>query len=62
VRDCKKGCGVLLGYLRDVVDGGFHAAQLGRLNVKHLEHIVGKRVDQVGYAGQGLSGVVLGFL
>jgi len=53
---------MLLGYLRDVVDGGFHAAQLGRLNVKHLEHIVGKRVDQVGYAGQGLSGVVLGFL
>jgi len=52
---------MLLGYLRDVVDGGFHAAQLGRLNVKHLEHIVGKSVDQIRYTGQRLSGVAFGF-
>ncbi len=55
-------CGVLLDYLRDVVNGGLHSAQLGGLDVEHLEHIVGKCVDQVGHAGQGLSGVVLGFL
>lgn len=45
-----------------MVDGGLHAAQLRRLDVQHLEHIVGESVDQVGYAGQGLSSVVLGFL
>lgn len=53
---------MLLGYLRYVVDGGLHSAQLGRLDVEHLEHIVGECVDEVGHAGQGLSGVVLGFL
>lgn len=53
---------MLLGYLRYVVDGGLHTAQLGRLDIEHLEHIVGKGVDQVGYTSQGLSCVVLGFL
>lgn len=49
-------------HLRDVVDGGLHAAELRRLDVQHLQHVVGQRVDQVGHAGQRLGGVVLGLL
>lgn len=45
-----------------MVDGGLHAAELRRLDVQHLQHIVGQRVDQVGDAGQRLGGVVLGLL
>jgi len=48
--------------LRDVVDGGLHAAELRGLDVEHLQHVVGQRVDQVGHAGQRLGGVVLRFL
>lgn len=48
--------------LWDVVDGGLHAAELWRLDVEHLQDIVGQRVDQVGYAGQRLGSVVLGLL
>lgn len=48
--------------LRDVVDGRLHAAELRRLDVKHLQDIVGQRVDQVGNAGQRLCSVVLGLL
>lgn len=45
-----------------MVDGGLHAAELRGLDVQHLQDIVGQRVDQVGYAGQRLGGVVLGLL
>ncbi len=45
-----------------MVDGGLHATELGGLNVKHLQDIVGQSVDQVGYAGKGLGSVVLGLL
>lgn len=48
--------------LRDVVNGGLHAAELRRLDVEHLQDVVGQRVDQVGDAGQRLGGVVLGLL
>lgn len=48
--------------LWDVVDGGLHAAELRGLDVQHLQDIVGQRVDQVGYAGQRLGGVVFGLL
>lgn len=48
--------------LWDVVDGGLHAAELWGLDVQHLQDIVGQCVDQVGYAGQRLGGVVLGLL
>lgn len=45
-----------------MIDGRLHAAELRRLDVQHLQHVVGERVDQVGDAGQRLSGVVLGLL
>lgn len=45
-----------------MIDGGLHAAELRRLDVQHLQHIVGQRVDQIGDAGQRLGGVVLGLL
>lgn len=45
-----------------MVDGGLHAAELRGLDVQHLQDIVGQCVDQVGYAGQRLGGVVLGLL
>ncbi len=45
-----------------MVDGGLHAAELRGLDVEHLQDIVGKSVDQVGYAGKRLGGVVLGLL
>lgn len=45
-----------------MVDGGLHAAELRRLDVQHLQHIVGQRVDQIGHAGQRLGGVVLSLL
>lgn len=48
--------------LWDVIDGWLHAAELRRLDVEHLQHIVGECVDQVGDAGQRLSSVVLGLL
>lgn len=44
-----------------MVDGGLHAAQLGRLYVQHLEHIVGESIDQIRNTGQRLSGVAFGF-
>ena len=45
-----------------MVDGALHAAELRRLDVQHLQHVVGQRVDEVGDAGQRLSGVALGLL
>lgn len=45
-----------------MVDGRLHAAELRGLDVQHLQDIVGQRVDQVGDAGQGLGGVILGLL
>lgn len=45
-----------------MVDGGLHAAELRRLDVQHLQHIVSQRVDQVSHAGQRLGSVVLGLL
>lgn len=45
-----------------MVDGGLHAAELRGLDVQHLQDIVGQCVDQVGYTGQRLGGVVLGLL
>lgn len=45
-----------------MIDGGLHAAELRCLDVQHLQHIVGQRVDQIGDTGQRLGGVVLGLL
>lgn len=45
-----------------MVDGALHAAELRGLDVEHLQHIVGQRVDKVGDAGQRLGGVALGLL
>lgn len=45
-----------------MIDGGLHAAELRGLDVEHLQHVVGQRVDQVGDAGQRLGGVVLSLL
>lgn len=45
-----------------MVDGRLHAAELRRLDVEHLQDVVGQRVDQVGDAGQRLRGVVLRLL
>lgn len=45
-----------------MIDGGLHAAELRRLDVEHLQDIVGQRVDQIGDTGQRLGGVVLGLL
>lgn len=45
-----------------MVDGRLHTAELRRLDVQHLQDIVGQSVDQVGYAGQRLGGVVLRLL
>lgn len=45
-----------------MVDRALHAAELRGLNVEHLQHIVGQRVDEVGDAGQRLCGVALGLL
>lgn len=48
--------------LWNVVDGALHAAELRGLDVEHLQHVVGQRVDEVGDAGQRLGGVALGLL
>lgn len=48
--------------LCDVVDGALHAPQLGRLDVEHLQHVVGQSVDEVGHAGHGLRRVAFGLL
>lgn len=45
-----------------MVDGAFHAAELRGLDVQHLQHIVGQRVDEVRHAGQRLGGVALRLL
>lgn len=45
-----------------MVDGALHAAELRGLDVEHLQHVVGQRVDEVGDAGQGLGGVALRLL
>lgn len=43
--------------LRDVIDGGLHAAQLRRLDVQQLQHVVGQSVDLIRHTGQRLGGV-----
>ena len=38
---CVCVCVCVCVYLGDVIDGGLHSAQLGRLNVQQLQHVVG---------------------
>ena len=45
-----------------MVDGALHATELRSLDVQHLQHIVGQRVDEVGDACQRLGGVALRLL
>lgn len=49
-------------HLCQVVDSRFHFCQLTLLKVKQLEEVSGQTVDLVGYTGQRVCGVVLGFL
>ena len=58
-------CHLLLVYghsLADVVNLTFHLSDLGTLEVKHLQEVVGEGVDLVSHAGQTLGRVALGLL
>lgn len=47
----------IMSDLGDVIDGRLHAAQLRRLDVQQLQHVVGQSVDLIRHAGQRLGGV-----